>query len=63
MQIRGKNRNWFNFGVLGYFELFLREGNRQAFIDGMNFSDYPDHEKKIRALYVPSSFFGEKMIS
>ncbi len=37
-----------------YFELFLREGNRQAFIDRMNFSDYPDHEKKIRALYVPS---------
>jgi pimeloyl-ACP methyl ester carboxylesterase len=37
-----------------YFELFLRGGNRQAFIDRMNFSDYPDHEKKIRALYVPS---------
>ncbi len=37
-----------------YFELFLREGNRQAFIDRMNFSDYPDHEKRIRALYVPS---------
>jgi pimeloyl-ACP methyl ester carboxylesterase len=37
-----------------YYELFLREGNRQAFIDRMNFSDYPDHLAKIRAIKVPA---------
>ncbi|MBK8627747.1 MAG: alpha/beta hydrolase [Saprospiraceae bacterium] len=37
-----------------YFELFLREGNRQAFIDRMNFSEYPDYLKKIRSIKVPT---------
>ena len=37
-----------------YFDLFLREGNRQAFVDRMNFSTYPDHLKKIRVIQTPT---------
>jgi len=37
-----------------YYELFLREGNRQAFVDRMNFSEYPDHTLKIRSIDVPT---------
>jgi pimeloyl-ACP methyl ester carboxylesterase len=33
-----------------YYELFLRAGNRQAFVDRMNFSEYPDYLEKIRAI-------------
>lgn len=37
-----------------YFELFLREGNREAFVDRMSFSEYPDHLQKIRAIKTPT---------
>ncbi len=37
-----------------YYELFLREGNRQAFVDRMNFSKYPDYFEKIRAIQTPT---------
>lgn len=37
-----------------YYELFLREGNRQAFVDRMNFSEYPDYLKKIRDVNIPT---------
>jgi pimeloyl-ACP methyl ester carboxylesterase len=37
-----------------YFDLFLREGNRQAFVDRMNFSEYPDYLEKIRAIQTPT---------
>jgi pimeloyl-ACP methyl ester carboxylesterase len=37
-----------------YFELFLREGNRQAFVDRMGFSEYPDYLEKIRSIKVPT---------
>jgi len=44
-----------------YYELFLREGNRQAFIDRMNFSSYPDYLVKIRSVNVPTLIIcGEK---
>ena len=44
-----------------YYELFLREGNRQAFIDRMNFSSYPDYLVKIRSVNVPTLIiWGEK---
>ncbi len=35
-----------------YYELFLRAGNRQAFMDRMNFSQYPDYIQKIRSINV-----------
>lgn len=37
-----------------YFDLFLREGNRQAFVDRMNFSTYPDHLTRIRSIKTPT---------
>jgi pimeloyl-ACP methyl ester carboxylesterase len=37
-----------------YYELFLREGNRQAFVDRMNFSEYPGYLEKIRGIQVPA---------
>lgn len=37
-----------------YFDLFLREGNRQAFVDRMNFSTYPDHLTRIRLIKTPT---------
>ena len=37
-----------------YFELFLREGNRQAFVDRMVFSEYPEYLEKIRSIKVPT---------
>ncbi len=37
-----------------YYELFLREGNRQAFVDRMNFSEYPGYLEKIRAIEIPT---------
>ena len=44
-----------------YYELFLREGNRQAFIDRMNFSSYPNYLAKIRSVNVPTLIiWGEK---
>ena len=37
-----------------YFDLFLREGNRQAFVDRMNFSTYPDHLIRLRTIKTPT---------
>mgnify|MGYP001021259756 CR=1 FL=1 len=37
-----------------YFDLFLREGNRQAFVDRMNFSTYPEHLIRLRTIKTPS---------
>jgi pimeloyl-ACP methyl ester carboxylesterase len=37
-----------------YFELFLREGNREAFVDRMSFSEYPDYLQKILAIQTPT---------
>ena len=37
-----------------YFDLFLREGNRQAFVDRMNFSIYPDHLTRISTIKTPT---------
>ncbi|MBK9255061.1 MAG: alpha/beta hydrolase [Saprospiraceae bacterium] len=37
-----------------YYELFLREGNRQAFVDRMNFSEYPGYLEKIRGIQIPA---------
>ncbi|MCU0419334.1 MAG: alpha/beta hydrolase [Cyclobacteriaceae bacterium] len=40
--------------VRRHYELFLREGNRQAFIDRMEYVPYPDNASRIRALHVPT---------
>ena len=37
-----------------YFDLILREGNRQAFVDRMNFSTYPDHLIRLRTIKTPT---------
>ncbi len=37
-----------------YFELFLREGNRQAFVDRMSFSEYPNYLEKILSIKIPT---------
>lgn len=37
-----------------YYELFLREGNRQAFVDRMNFSEYQGYLAKIRSIEIPT---------
>lgn len=37
-----------------YYELFLREGNRQAFIDRMAYFQYPDQSASIQQIRIPA---------
>lgn len=37
-----------------YYELFLRKGNRQAFVDRMQYFQYPDNTAGIRSIQIPT---------